>query len=240
MEIVAIGIAFILAGIATELTGFGVATISMALLPFYFPLEVAVPLVAGISTLSTGVVAYRTKTKGLWKHMTSLVIGSVVGIPLGIYALNGFDEKILTSVLAVFLIAYSVYGFLEKQTFIKASTPKSISVGAVAGFSNALLSIHGPIVGLYASSNKTFTRNETRDIIATYMFFAGVFTVTGHFLNGSINEVVITNFIYSIPFLFIGLFIGSKIFSKLNEKTVRKCIYLFILVSGILILGSVI
>ncbi|MGM0482622.1 MAG: hypothetical protein ACQEP6_02020, partial [Patescibacteria group bacterium] len=68
MEIAAILITFILAGIATELTGFGVATISMALLPFFFPVSVAVPVVVMISTTSTGIVALKTKTTGLWKH----------------------------------------------------------------------------------------------------------------------------------------------------------------------------
>lgn len=235
METAAVIITFVLAGIATELTGFGVATVSMALLPFFLPLSVVIPLVVGISTASTGIVALKTKTTGLWKHMTSLIIGSAIGIPLGLMLLDHVNEEILSKILACFLIIYSIYGLLKKQTFIKAGTIRSMIVGAMAGFSNALLSIHGPIVGLYSSSNRSFSRDETRDVIATYMFFAGVLTITGHFLRGAITKIVITNFLFALPFLFLGLFIGSKIFSKLNEKMVRKCIYIFILIAGVLI-----
>lgn len=236
MEIVAIFITFILAGIATELTGFGVATVSMALLPFFFPISVAVPIVAMISTTSTGIVALKTKTTGLWKHMLSLIIGSSIGVPAGILMLNILDENILRTILAVFLITYSVYGLLKKQTFIKATTVKSTAVGMVAGFSSALLSVHGPIVGSYASANRSFDRDETRDIIATYMFFAGVFTVVGHYLSSNITTEVVNNFLYSLPFLILGILIGSFIFKKMNEGSVRKFIYIFILTAGIMMM----
>lgn len=236
MEFFILATVFILAGISTELTGFGVATISMALLPFFLPLSTVIPLVAGISTVSTGIVALKTKTVGLWKHMLPLVVGSAFGIPLGIMVLGNTNEEILNIVLALLLITYSIYGLLKKQTFIKASTSKSTVVGMIAGFSNAILSIHGPIVGLYSSSNKSFTRNETRDIIATYMFFAGIFTISGHFLNNLITEEVFVNFLHALPFLFMGLFLGSKIFSMINAKTLRKLIYIFILFAGILML----
>ncbi|MGM0629476.1 MAG: sulfite exporter TauE/SafE family protein [Patescibacteria group bacterium] len=236
MEIVAIFITFILAGIATELTGFGVATISMALLPFFFPVSVAVPVVVMISTTSTGIVALKTKTTGLWKHMLSLVAGSAIGVPLGILMLNNLNEDLLKVVLAIFLITYSVYGLLKRQTFIKATVIKSTVVGTIAGFSSALLSIHGPIVGSYSSANKSFNRNETRDIIATYMFFAGVFTVAGHYLSGNITDEVVNNFLYALPFLLLGILIGSIIFKKMNELSVRKFIYIFILAAGMLMI----
>lgn len=236
IEILAICITFILAGISTELTGFGVATISMALLPFFFPLTIAVPMVAMISTTSTGIVALKTKTFGLWKHMLALIAGSAVGIPIGMYLFTALNEDLLRLALAIFLIIYAVYGILKKRTFIRSSTPRSTAVGAVAGFFNASLNIHGPIVGLYASSNDSFSRNETRDIIATYMFFAGLLTVTGHYLADRITPEVGLYFLYALPFLGIGLYIGSKIFPKLNERTVRTFIYAFVLAAGILMI----
>lgn len=236
METIIICMVFILAGISTELTGFGVATISMALLPFFLPLSLAVPLIAGISTVSTGIVAYRTKTLGLWRYMLPLVLGSAVGIPLGMFMLKGIDEGKLLFALAMFLIIYSIYGIFGRLPSVNATPTKSSFMGVIAGFSNATLNIHGPIVGLYATSDKKFSRNETRDIIATYMFFAGVFTVSGHYLSGNINEEIITYFLYALPFLFIGLFIGSKIFNKLNKEGVKKFIFIFILIAGFMML----
>jgi len=139
---------FFLAGTSVELTGFGVATVSMALLPFMLPLPVAIPLIAIISAIATGIVATQTKTRNLFKYLRPLLIGSALGIVLGMLFLNFIDEKLLRIALSVFLIIYALYGLFFKGHFLPNGRIFGTATGLLAGFFGASFNVHGPLVGL--------------------------------------------------------------------------------------------
>jgi hypothetical protein len=224
------------AGVAPELTGFGVATVSMALLPFFLPLSVAIPLVAIISSTATGIVALRTKTRNLLKYLRPLLIGSAFGVILGMLFLYFLDEQSLTTILGVFLIAYSLYGLVFKGHFLPKGKIVGTATGIVAGFFGASFNIHGPLVGLYSSSNDDLSKIEIKDLMATYMFFTGLFTIFGHTIAGRISGNVLLYALFALPFLFAGLMVGRVIFNKINVIWVRRGIYLFVLAAGIALL----
>ncbi len=236
MEYVILSFIFILAGIVPELTGFGVATISMSLLPFVLPLPIVIPLVSIISMLTTGVVSYRVKTKGLWKYILPIVSGSIIGVSLGMIFLNWINTNELRIVLAVFLMVYAIYSLIKKHAFIPSNHYLSGIVGVVAGFCSASFNIHGPLVGAYTSKNKDLSRDGVKDIIATYMFITGIFTVIGHSTAGRVTWEVLSLLILAIPSLVAGLFIGSKIFHNLNIDMVRKMIYVLMFFVGLMLL----
>ncbi len=227
---------FFLAGVVPELTGFGVATVSMSLLPFVLPLYVAIPLVAIISMVSTGIVAFETKTSGLLKYILPLLLGSALGVFVGMLFLKVVDESSLRLALSTFLISYSLYGLLFKDHFFPFNRLTGVLTGSVAGFFAASFNIHGPLVGLYSSSNDSLSKLEIKDLLATYMFFTGLFTVAGHTISGRIGFEVLSYFLLAVPFLFLGLFVGKKIFDKINVFWVKKGIYFFVLAAGIILL----
>ena len=67
------------------------------------------------------------------------------------------------------------------------------------------------------------------------MFFTGILTVSGHLLAGRITKELIFLLPYVIPALIIGIFIGHKLFSKINGASLKKIIYFFVLFSGLII-----
>ncbi|NCN52990.1 sulfite exporter TauE/SafE family protein [Candidatus Wolfebacteria bacterium] len=236
LEYIYFAIAFFIAGIAPELTGFGVATISMALLPFLLPLSVAIPLVAIISTTATGIVALRTKTKNILKYTRPLLIGSVIGVTLGMMFLHLLNEQLLMVILSIFLITYALYGLFFKGYILPTGNVTGTATGLVAGFFGASFNVHGPLVGLYSSSNDDLSKTEIKDIMATYMFFTGLFTVVGHTVAGRVTGEVLLYALFALPFLLIGLVVGKRIFKKVNIIWIKRGIYLFVLAAGVTLL----
>ena len=227
---------FFLAGVAPELTGFGVATISMALLPFVLPLSLAIPLVAMISMIATGIVALQTKTQGVRKHIQPLLIGSAAGVILGMLFLNSIDGGVLKTVLAIFLIFYAIFGIFFKGHLLPTGNRNSGVIGLVAGFFGATFNVHGPLVGIYSSSNDKLGKTQVKDIIATYMFFTGVFTITGHTLFGRITSEVLLHVAFAIPFLSLGLIVGKRFFQKVSAVWVKRGVYIVVFFAGISLL----
>ncbi len=235
MNYLFISIIFFFAGIEAELLGFGISTISMSLLPYVLPLSSVIPLVAVISVIATGVIAYRTKTKDLSKYLKPLWIGSIVGIPLGLVFLRFIGEKPLSITLGLLLIFSAFYHLTihKKDSFINKISGSLI--GFIAGFFGAAINVNGPLLALFPPKGVN-SKMKKKDIITTYMFFTGIFVIIGHILAGNIKSKIFTYLIYSIPSLFLGILIGEKIDKKINRKTLRVLIGIFVIGSGIKLL----
>lgn len=237
MELIFLALVFFLAGIGAELVGFGISAISMALLPFLLPLPIAIPLVAVISVVATGVVSFTTKAKGLGKHLLPLFAGSFVGIPIGMYFLASIDEKLLATVLGYLLIAAALYSmFAKKLAFSTAKPLASSIVGLVAGFFGSTLNINGPLVGLHTSYIKRSSADKKKDIVSTYMFITGIFIVVGHSLAGRITPEVIRYSLFSIPFLMLGIYAGTIILKRTKATWIRYAVYIIVLSSGVMLI----
>lgn len=222
MEFILVSLVFILAGIGAEVVGFGISAISMALLPLFLPLEIAIPLVAIISVVATGVVAYRTKAAGLEEFLVPLFIGSVFGIPLGIYFLEIVPEKILLLILGIILIFSSVYSLVGKEIKLKFDKFTGIMVSFLTGIFGASVNVNGPLVGMYFTTNENISKVKNKDLITTYMFFTGLFVVLGHYLVGRIDREVGIYTLVVLPALFIGLQLGKVIFDKVSVYEINK------------------
>ena len=239
MEIIYIILIFIIAGLALELTGFGVATVSMSLLLLFLDPLLVIPLVAIAALVATGFLAWRIKEKNTWKRIKPLFIGVIFGVPLGTLLLVYINHDLLKLSIAIFFIAYSAYGLFfssNKIALFKKGKITSAIIGFFAGFFNSTVNIDGPLVALYESSDIKKNGDGYKDAIATYMFLTGLLTVSGHLLAGRITRELIFLLPYVIPALILGIVIGSKLFANVSSGSLKKIIYLFVLLSGLIII----
>ncbi|MEA2020373.1 MAG: sulfite exporter TauE/SafE family protein [Patescibacteria group bacterium] len=229
-------IAFLIAGVGVELIGFGISAILMSLLPFILPLSTAIPLVAVISLVATGIVAIKTKTHNLSPHLIPLFAGAFVGVPLGILFLGYAQEETLSLILGVVLIVYVLYNFFSKESFLKMGNVGGFIMGSIAGFFGASFNVNGPLIGLYSIANENLSKHENKDLVATYMGITGVFVVVGHLLSGRITGEVLRYVLFALPCLFLGLFLGTELFKKVSPIWIERAIYAFVFIAGVSLL----
>ena len=234
MELIIVFFVFTLAGLVGALTGFGVATVAMILLPFFLPLSLALPVVAMASTLATGIIAVRTATPSIVRKVAPLLFGSAVGVSFGMLQLAQMDEQTLRIIIAAALLAIAVLGLMRKRIHFSPRKRYGLVMGLLGGFFSASFNIHGPLVALYAAARGEHKR-EMRGLIAVYMFLTGLFTVTGHALAGSVTIEVLRSFFLSVPFLLLGLLLGRRLFHVFEEDTARRFVYGFVGVAAFLI-----
>ncbi len=230
-------LALFAAGIGAELVGFGISAILMSFLPLILSLSTAIPLVAAISLVATGFVAWKTKTAGLGKHLGPLLLGSLIGIPLGLFFLQAIGEEPLALFLGGLLIVYVLFNFFwGGKSFLGNGWVGGLLMGALAGFFGASFNVNGPLVGMYSLGKPGLSKHENKDLITSYMFLTGLVIVTGHAFSGRISGEVVTYFFLSLPPLFLGLWVGQKLFTKISRLWVKRIIYGVIFLSGVLIL----
>ena len=100
-------------------TSFGSALVSMSFLPLLLPLNIVTPLVAMNGTFITALNFLRLHQHFDPKKIKPLVIGALPGIPVGIYFLVNTSEEIIKTVLAIVILAYSLYSLFQTISKIK-------------------------------------------------------------------------------------------------------------------------
>src|SRR5205823_3010592 len=95
--------------------GFGEALVAVPLLALLMPVEVAAPLAVLVSITVAAVVVVQD-----WNHVHLrsagwLVLSTLFGIPLGLWLLTAAAEHAIKAILAVIIIAFSIYCLISRR-----------------------------------------------------------------------------------------------------------------------------
>ena len=84
-----------------------------------------------------------------WKSAMVLIGFSILGVPVGIYALSYLPDSIMKMGLGIFLIVYSFYSLFVPRLPVYDKNWIAAPMGAVAGALGAAFSTNGPPVVIY-------------------------------------------------------------------------------------------
>ena len=90
---------FFFAAFSQSLTGFGDALITMALLPGLIGIQTSAPLVAIFALTIEMIVLGRYWRSLDLRAILPVIAASVIGVPIGIWALRNVDETLVLSAL---------------------------------------------------------------------------------------------------------------------------------------------
>jgi len=116
-----VGLVVFLAAFTQSLSGFGLALVSMALLPSVIGLNMATPLVALVAVAIESVLLLRYRealdVRAIWR----VVLAAVIGTPLGVLFLSRVDETLALRILGFVISGYAIYvfwGFKLRRVFL--------------------------------------------------------------------------------------------------------------------------
>lgn len=208
------------AGILRGYTGFGFALAAVPMLALVIPPVMVVPLV-----LCLEIVASAQMLPGLWRevHFRSvgwLAIGSVLGIPLGLYVLAVLPSDVMRLVIALIvlfsLVAILTGGRLRGQPGSWAT----IVVGAFSGLLNGAAAMGGPPVILFYLGSQTAVHVGRASLI---LYFALIDSVAAGLavVSGLLDAALLLLTALSLPALFAGQAIGTRLFRSSLQRHYR-------------------
>jgi len=133
-----------LASVVQGATGFGFGLFAVAVLSLFLKLKVATPLLALLNLPVILYLTWRLRRSVVWSGLTPIVVGLLVGIPLGIFFLVKCPQDILLRVLGVVLIASAVRAARPNGPTDSGTTParptlRSTAVGGLVGLATGAL-----------------------------------------------------------------------------------------------------
>jgi uncharacterized protein len=215
--------------------GFGTSIIFLPIALFFVDFQSALVLVA-VSHLSTNVGATTFFRHGLnWKLIILFGIPSFFLTIIGAYMVVYVPQKILITILGIFLLIYSILFLIRPDFNVAASKINTIAGGALSGLLQGLVGIGGPIRSAFLISYNL----DKYKYIATLAALAVIIDLTRIPIYFSNNLLEQQYYIY-IPILvfmgIVGSYIGKKIVNKISQVHFKRFVIVAIAIASIILI----
>jgi uncharacterized protein len=230
--VIFVGLIVFLAAFTQSLSGFGLALVSMAMLPAVTGIRLATPLVALVAIVIEGVLIVRYRealeVRAIWK----VVLAALIGTPLGMLFLSRIDERIALVLLGLVIAGYAIYALLGLKLPQLENAVWAYAAGLVGGMLGGAFNTSGPPIIIYADCRR-WAPDVFKSNLQGYFVISSLAILASHALNGNFTPQVWHLFWWTIPFIAIGLVAGLSLDRWLNPVTFRRVVLVLLVVMGI-------
>jgi uncharacterized membrane protein YfcA len=217
--------------------GFGEALVAVPLLAFCVPLQVAAPLAVLVSITIAGIVVIQDWKK-VHLHSTGwLVLSTLFGIPLGLWFLTSSHQRGVKVMLALIIMAFSVYSLTGKTAMELRSDSRGwlLVCGFCAGVLGGAYGMNGPPLAIYGAMRR-WSAQHFRATLQAYFLPASIIGMGGYWVAGLWVPSVTHYYLLSLPVTLPAIFLGRVINHRLRGDAFLKYIYLGLASIGALLL----
>jgi uncharacterized membrane protein YfcA len=167
------------------------------------------------------------------KELLRLIPFMLVGMTIGVVALVKVPERWLLLVLGLFILAYSAWSLLLKREPKPLRAGWSVPLGMAGGMFTALFGTGGPIYTIYLT-RRLDDKAVLRATISALIFVTGIsrlvfFSSAGLFNQNSLFWLAAV----LLPCSLLGLFLGSRLHSRLPAERVVQAIWVILIAGGV-------
>lgn len=212
------------------ITGFGVALFAVPLgLLFLDKITVMVAL-PFLSIFLNAFLVKKIDASADMPRITLMLLGSLCGMPIGIYLLRIVPIGYLQIVAGSVSILFAVLIFSQK---IKLSTNRTTAVfiGWLSGLLQTSIAMSGPPVAMLIASTCEDKNKIRKNLVIFFMLMTGL-----SFLMFCLSDVPVstgmTFGLVSLPFALLGAFLGDKAVHYISKDTFVNLAFIVICLTG--------
>lgn len=161
--------AVLLAGFVQGCTGFGFALVSVPVLVLIFPPAMVPPIVVMLSMLSNVIVLIETRKWVRLRMVIPLLIGGVIGLPVGGYILSRIEPGPFKLIVGVLVFIFAIVMLAGWRRPVSNETAGLVPVGILSGVLSTSTSMGGPPLVLFFSNQGIEKEGFRANIVAYFM-----------------------------------------------------------------------
>jgi uncharacterized membrane protein YfcA len=236
--VVAIVLLAATAAFIQALSGFGFSLFIVPFLAILIGPRDTVLLANLMSTFGSGSQALYLRHSADRRTAGILLLGSLIGMPIGLAVLLLLDPKLLQLGIALSVIFFTLI-MMRGVALHRVGTLGDIIAGAASGILNTSTSMSGPPVVLYLQG-RNFQPLQFRATITTYFVITSAIGVALLLATGNRPGYVFVAFVLAIPAIFLGQRLGNLLFEKVNVVFFRRIVFAILFISAIAaIIGAI-
>ena len=221
-----------IASIIRGFNGFGFSAICISGFSFILPAIEIVPIILILEVIISIFMIPYIWNKIDWKFVSKLLIGIIIGSPIGLDLLKYLSSDLTHLLVCVLIIIFSfllMKGYVNKR--INNNYAKFFT-GIVSGTLNGLTTLGGMPVALFLLST-SIQPAIIRGSLAALFFLTDIYAFVLSFFAGIVDMTTIYRTLPLIIILPIGVYIGNNFFIKSKEITYRKVVFNFLITISI-------
>ena len=225
------------ASFVQRVSGFGFGIFVMTMFPHIMPSYGEATALSGLLSMALAAyVVFRMRKYAAFKKHIPLLITFFIVSYFSIEYVSGLDDKFLKQILGGVLIFASIYFFcISDKIKLKPSLPVQISMGSLSGVMGGIFAMPGPPAVLYYIASEQ-TKERYLAGIQVYFLISNVMMAAFRFKAGFVTTAVGYAWCIGIVGVVLGAFIGAKVFKRVPNKILRKIVYAYMAVSGVIAL----
>jgi uncharacterized membrane protein YfcA len=217
------------------LAGFGIGLVSLAFLPYVMSPANAIVLMtlyAAVLALAIFVPVRRDFTPG---RVGDLVLGTIAGTPLGVWALASFPASLLNRLIGLMLLVAVGLEWLGRYPEKLEGRRWGLGAGVLAGAIGGAVGTPGPPVVLYSATQGWSPRAIKANLQAFFVVNQAVI-LAGYWWAGLLTrEVWRLAALYAVPAI-AGVAAGMALFDRIDPVRFRRIVFGLLFVSGLVLL----
>ena len=226
-----IGVVILFGGFVKGLSGFGTVLVIIPLLMVYIDIKTVIPFIYLIEFVGTVLLLLQLLKSLNWKEIYPLLVGFVPGVMIGVFYLKMLDTGILRVILGIILVTYSAYGLFFEISNIRIWKGWAYLVGFLSGGLGGTIGANGPPVIIYTSA-QPWSNDKIRVTLQGFFSLACPITIIIQAYNGLITNTVLKYFGFSLPIFLLGIYMGSRLYGTLKNRTYKRVIFLMLAFLG--------
>lgn len=228
LTLVILSIAYILRGVV----GFGSGLIAIPFLVLLLPLQVAVVLIALLDYISSLTHGFHGRHHIKWSLIWPIIPFNIIGVLLAVLIFQNTDIEVLIKLLAVLIFIYAIYYLIGIK--LKQHTGKiwAAPAGILGSMIGTLFSTGGPFYVIYLQL-QGLNKSVFRATFASIFLIDGCLRIGSYFFSDLITNEVLTIFIIALPIMFISLYVGQHIHTRISQLNFQRIIGVLLVISSI-------
>ena len=214
--------------------GFAGGLFALPIILQVIPMQEAVAYLSVFLCLFSILLVYRNWNNIDKKTVQELGVGIIVGLAAGVGILKMGSPLILKRLLGVFILLFVAYHFLKKK---KLNLPGrwGILFGLAGGVFSGMFSAGGPTYVMYVY-NRIDGAAVFRATLIGILSITNILRLPMLVVSDILTTDILLTSLYIAPAFALALFLGNRLYKKINEHAFKNILMILLVVSGISLL----
>lgn len=170
-----------------------------------------------------------------WKRVRWLLMGAVVGLPLGLWALTAVSEDMARAVVSGYVLGMCVILFRGWRLTREVGAGGTLAAGVVSGLANAPGMGGLPVAAFFAA--QPMRSAVFRATLVAYFPLLDTYSAPLYFWHGLVSWDTLWASLWLLPLTFLGNWLGGRHFFNTDPQDFRR--FAIVLLATLALMGFV-
>ncbi|MGM9688522.1 MAG: sulfite exporter TauE/SafE family protein [Alloprevotella sp.] len=220
-------------------TGFGFGIFIMTVLPFLLPSYGEATTLSGLlAAVTSFLLTVKYRREIAWRKLLPILVTFLLTSFFAVQLLTWLKGETVKYVLGITLVLSAVYfGFFAERIKVRGTLGMQVVLGLLSGIMGGLFGMQGPPAVLYFLAVSE-SKDRYTALAQCYFLIGNCLMTVYRAQSGFLTHEVACAWCYAVPAVLVGTCLGSLVYNRLSLPALKKLVYLYIGISGIVAIVS--